>query len=67
MKFTDSLWKSIEEIYDKILEHPFISGLTDGSLSEQAFFSTWFRMLSTSEISPADSPFWEPKPQRISG
>lgn len=37
MKFTESLWNSIGEIYEKILEHPFIQGLTDGSLSEEAF------------------------------
>ena len=37
MKFTDFLWNSIGEIYGKILEHPFIQGLTDGSLSEESF------------------------------
>ena len=37
MKFTDSLWVSIEDIYDKILKHPFIRGLIDGSLDEEAF------------------------------
>jgi len=37
MRFTDFLWDSIGEIYEKILEHPFIQGLTDGSLSEEAF------------------------------
>ncbi|UCE83618.1 MAG: thiaminase II [Deltaproteobacteria bacterium] len=37
MKLTDYLWNSIEEIYAKILEHPFVRGLTDGSLSEEAF------------------------------
>ena len=37
MKFTDFLWDSIGEIYGKILEHPFIQGLTDGSLSEESF------------------------------
>jgi thiaminase/transcriptional activator TenA len=37
MKFTESLWVSIEDIYDKILKHPFIRGLTDGSLDEEAF------------------------------
>jgi hypothetical protein len=35
MKFTESLWVSIEDIYDKILRHPFIRGLTDGSLDEE--------------------------------
>jgi len=37
MKFTESLWVSIGNIYDKILKHPFIRGLTDGSLDEEAF------------------------------
>jgi thiaminase/transcriptional activator TenA len=37
MKFTDFLWDSIGGIYKKILEHPFIQGLTDGSLPEEAF------------------------------
>jgi len=37
MKFTESLWDSIEDIYDKILKHPFIRGLIDGSLDEEAF------------------------------
>jgi thiaminase/transcriptional activator TenA len=37
MKFTESLWISIEDIYGKILSHPFILGLTDGSLDEEAF------------------------------
>jgi len=37
MKFTESLWVSIGDIYDKILKHPFIRGLTDGSLDEEAF------------------------------
>jgi thiaminase/transcriptional activator TenA len=37
MKFTESLWFSIGNIYGKILEHPFIKGLTDGSLDEESF------------------------------
>ncbi len=37
MKFTDFLWNSIGGIYSKILKHPFIKGLTDGSLDETAF------------------------------
>jgi thiaminase (transcriptional activator TenA) len=37
MKFTELLWNSIEDIYNKILGHPFIRGLTDGSLDEEAF------------------------------
>jgi thiaminase (transcriptional activator TenA) len=31
------LWAEIEDIYDAILAHPFISGLTDGSLERDAF------------------------------
>jgi thiaminase/transcriptional activator TenA len=37
MKFTESLWGSIGDIYDKTLNHPFIRGLTDGSLDEEVF------------------------------
>ena len=37
MKFTESLWNSIEDVYDRILKHPFIRGLTDGSLDEESF------------------------------
>lgn len=36
-QFTGELWKSIEGIYQAILAHPFIRGLTDGSLPEPAF------------------------------
>jgi thiaminase (transcriptional activator TenA) len=32
MAFTGELWKSIEPIYAAILRHPFLRGLTDGSL-----------------------------------
>ncbi len=37
MKFTESLWNSIGDIYDRILKHPFIQGLIDGSLDEEVF------------------------------
>jgi len=37
MKFTESLWGSIGDIYDKTLNHPFIRGLIEGSLDEDAF------------------------------
>ncbi|HUL20031.1 MAG TPA: thiaminase II [Thermodesulfobacteriota bacterium] len=37
MKFTESLWVSIENVYGRILKHPFIRGLIDGSLDEEAF------------------------------
>lgn len=35
--FTDELWVSIAPIYATILRHPFIAGLTDGSLSRARF------------------------------
>ena len=34
---TDELWGSIDTIYGEILAHPFIRGLTDGSLDRDAF------------------------------
>src|SRR6059036_1128685 len=37
MAFTDELWRGIEPIYAAILRHPFVRGLTDGSLSREAF------------------------------
>lgn len=36
-KFTGELWKSIQPIYGEILRHPFIAGLTDGSLPRASF------------------------------
>ena len=36
-RFTDELWASIEPIYAHILRHPFIAGLTDGSLPRSRF------------------------------
>lgn len=35
--FSSQLWESISDIYGAILEHPFITGLTDGTLPEEAF------------------------------
>ena len=35
--FTDELWASIAPIYAAILGHPFIAGLTDGSLARERF------------------------------
>ena len=37
MTFTGELWASIVPIYDGILRHPFLRGLTDGSLARDAF------------------------------
>lgn len=35
--FTAELWSGITDIYEAILAHPFIGGLTDGTLDEDAF------------------------------
>ena len=35
--FTSELWDSITDIYGAILAHPFITGLTDGTLPADAF------------------------------
>jgi thiaminase/transcriptional activator TenA len=37
MRFTDELWRSIDPIYAAILGHPFLRGLTDGTLSRERF------------------------------
>ena len=37
MTFTDELWQSIEPIWNAILRHPFLRGLTDGSLPRESF------------------------------
>ena len=37
MTFTAGLWTSITPIYAAILRHPFLRGLTDGSLAPDAF------------------------------
>ncbi len=36
-RFTAELWAAIAPIYAKILAHPFVRGLTDGSLPREAF------------------------------
>ncbi|MDQ1733322.1 MAG: hypothetical protein QOK10_3481 [Pseudonocardiales bacterium] len=36
-RFTDELWQHIQGIYAAILEHPFVTGLTDGTLPPEAF------------------------------
>lgn len=35
--FSDEAWKANEDIYHAILEHPFLRGLTDGTLDRKAF------------------------------
>jgi thiaminase (transcriptional activator TenA) len=37
MSLSERLWSGIEETYAAILSHPFIAGLTDGSLDREAF------------------------------
>ena len=37
MAFTDDLWNSITDIYAAIQRHPFLTGLTDGSLKRETF------------------------------
>lgn len=37
MGFSAELWKSIEGVFGKILEHPFLKELTDGTLDESSF------------------------------
>ena len=37
MGFSRTLWQAIEPIYATILAHPFLRGLTDGSLPQEAF------------------------------
>jgi len=37
MPFTTDLWNSISHLYEQILAHPFLVGLTDGTLPEDAF------------------------------
>jgi thiaminase/transcriptional activator TenA len=36
-RYRDELWNEIEHIYDAILAHPFLAGLTDGSLPAPVF------------------------------
>jgi len=36
-RFTNELWHSITSIYSEILAHPFLRGLTDGTLTEECF------------------------------
>ncbi len=37
MAFTDDLWHAIDSIYAAILRHPFVTGLSDGSLPRDSF------------------------------
>lgn len=33
----DALWQAMSPVYDAILEHPFVTGLTDGTLPDEVF------------------------------
>jgi thiaminase (transcriptional activator TenA) len=35
--FSEELWQGIADVYDAILAHPFVTGLTDGTLPHDAF------------------------------
>jgi thiaminase (transcriptional activator TenA) len=37
LRIRDTLWSDIEDIYAAVLGHPFITGLTDGTLPREAF------------------------------
>jgi thiaminase/transcriptional activator TenA len=37
MSFTRELWTAMTPVYDAILRHPFVAGLTDGSLPRERF------------------------------
>ncbi len=37
MALTDRLWAGIDDVYAAILAHPFLRGLTDGTLPEETF------------------------------
>lgn len=37
MKFTDSVFKRVEPIWESYMKHPFIQGLGDGTLDEEKF------------------------------
>jgi thiaminase/transcriptional activator TenA len=47
-RFSAELWSAIEEIYQAILEHPFLTGLADGSLERES--------LSSARCTRASSP-----------
>src|ERR1700754_3412777 len=35
--FTGRLWSGVEHIYQGVLDHPFVTGLTDGTLPAESF------------------------------
>jgi thiaminase (transcriptional activator TenA) len=36
-RFRDRMWSAMEDVFARILAHPFVAGLTDGSLPRDAF------------------------------
>ena len=36
-QFTDQVWEENQDIYQAILDHPFLTEMQDGSLSKEAF------------------------------
>ena len=60
--FTNELWRSITSIYNEILTHPFLRGLTEGTLTEERFrfyilqdafyLREYARALSLTEFAP---------------
>src|ERR1700758_320982 len=71
MKARDAIWTEIEPIYRAILVHPFVRGLTDGSLPPAAFgryvsqnfvyLSSYARalaLLAGRAIAPSDTQFF---------
>ncbi|GAY10255.1 thiaminase II [Pseudonocardia sp. N23] len=37
VSLTEMLWSDVEDVYAKVLAHPFVTGLTDGSLPHESF------------------------------
>jgi thiaminase/transcriptional activator TenA len=37
IRLTEELWAAIEDVYAEIVDHPFLTGLTQGSLPREAF------------------------------
>ena len=58
--FSGELWRGVAGVYDAILVHPFLTGLTDGSLPHDAFRrSTWCKTRSTCTVT---LKLWRPWP-----
>ena len=55
-RFTRELWQGSADSYEAILGHPFLAGLTDGSLPQDAFVTTWC------SVRPLAAPAFPPCP-----